>query len=256
MAAGGWPPQQSAVALTSPAPVTTLEVSRQLYAYLETPTALCHRPQLLGGACSSSGALTGHSLLCRDDAYAPQSGHCLVYSAGVGGEWSFAREAAQHKCEVHAFDSGLPTAPPAAAHAAGVRFHQVGLAGGTPTESGAPTATLSQLMEQLGHRDRVIDFLRVDVQGDEWDWLERDAAALSHVRQLGMRVYLSLDRLRRYHGLLWRLHGLGLRLVYTAADAASGRSWDVEGVDGKVAVVYDLVWINRHQCRSAFGCGS
>ncbi|XP_043204943.1 methyltransferase-like protein 24 [Amphibalanus amphitrite] len=256
LASGGWPPQEPVVLLSWPTPVATLEVSRQLYAYLETPTAYCRRLQLLGGSCSSSGALSGHTLLCRDDAYAPESGQCLVYSASSAGEWSFARDAAHYQCEVHVFDPALPTSTPRPEHAAGVQFHRLGLAGRGRTETGAQALTLSELKEKVGHAGRVIDFLRVDVQGDEWGWLERDIEALSDVRQLGMRVYLSLDSLRRHHSLLWKLQALGLRLVYSAADSATGRAWDVEGVDGKVAVVYDLVFINRRRCRATFGCGA
>ena len=254
-AAGGWPPQQPVNLLASPAPVSSLEVSRQLYAYLETPTAWCRRLQVLGGSCSA-GSVSGLSLLCRDDTYAPQSGECIVYTFNVAGEWSFARDAARHRCQVHAFDPSLSRTPPADKASAGVQFHQLGLAGSAGrTESGAATATLTEVMKQLGHAGLVIDYLKVDVQGDEWDWLERDVASLADVRQLGMRVYLSLDSLPRYHRLLWRLHQQGLRLVYTAADSSTGRTWEVAGVDGKVAVVYDLLWINRRRCAAAFGCG-
>ena len=256
MTADGWPPQQPLTLLASKAPVATLDVARQLYGYLETPTAWCRRLQLLGGSCSTAGAVSGHTLLCRDDAYAPQSGECLVYTFDVLGEWSFAKAAARHECEVHVFDPSLTTESPAGEAAVGVNFHRIGLAGSAGrTETGAPAASLSEIKTQLGHAGRVIDYLKVDIQGGEWDWLERDAASLADVRQLGMWVYLNLDSLRRYHGLLWRLHELGFRLVYSAVDSAGGRSWDIDGVDHKVAVAYDLVWINRRRCAATFGCG-
>eukprot|EP00922_Rhytidocystis_sp_ex-Travisia-forbesii_P023493 GHVS01034445.1.p1 GENE.GHVS01034445.1~~GHVS01034445.1.p1 ORF type:complete len:344 (+),score=47.30 GHVS01034445.1:246-1277(+) len=112
-------------------------------------------------------------------------GGCLVYSIGSNGEWSFEQEIYDRKkCEIHTFDHTLKKSikTPSFLH-----FHSWGL--GPPktegeeaagqeggegqkvegsTQGGSELLSLPEIVSRLGHRNRVIDILKVDVEGHEF----------------------------------------------------------------------------------------
>ena len=109
---------------------------------------------------------------------------CLVYSFGIGGEWSF-EDWMSRRCEVHAFDPTKRLRRRHEQYAAGRRpnltFHYAGLgvgAGGSAASlvSGTYGALdsqrikpLSALMQESGHIGRQIDMLKIDCEGCEWE---------------------------------------------------------------------------------------
>eukprot|EP00922_Rhytidocystis_sp_ex-Travisia-forbesii_P023494 GHVS01034446.1.p1 GENE.GHVS01034446.1~~GHVS01034446.1.p1 ORF type:complete len:361 (+),score=63.77 GHVS01034446.1:71-1153(+) len=117
----------------------------------------------------------------RSGALDSGGGGCLVYSIGSNGDWSFEQDIYDRKkCEIHTFDHTLKESikPPSFLH-----FHPWGLgppktegeeAGGQEGGEGQKVEGLTQLLSlpeivsRLGHRKRVIDILKVDVEGHEF----------------------------------------------------------------------------------------
>ena len=111
-------------------------------------------------------AMDGGKWLCDPDAMRrpePEQPGCLVYSVGSEKDTVFERAmVAEHGCEVHTFDHSVEPrwVPPPY-----VSYHRVGLG------QGERMASLPQLVEKLGHRERVIDVLNVDCEGCEYEAL-------------------------------------------------------------------------------------
>ncbi|EFX75553.1 hypothetical protein DAPPUDRAFT_107780 [Daphnia pulex] len=48
--------------------------------------------------------MAGQKAICIDSKVAPQPGNCLIYSFGIGGEWSFDEQMERYGFQVYAFD--------------------------------------------------------------------------------------------------------------------------------------------------------
>ncbi|XP_037089177.1 methyltransferase-like protein 24 [Pollicipes pollicipes] len=224
-----------------------MPLSLQLFNYIETPTVWCRRLSMFGGVCTGSGKVDGDKFVCLDAEYAPTAGACLVYSFGIAHEWSFDKDVTGYGCQVHAFDPSMETYPEGKT-AFGVHFYRTGL--GTKTKN-TPIKwrmmSLTQIRANLSHTQRVIDYLKVDIEGSEWDWLDDDVNSLKSVRQLGMEIHMNEASLARYHNAFRQIHALGFRLAHSSPNRVYGRTETVQGVRRKVALLYELVWLNRHK---------
>lgn len=73
--------------------------------------------------------------------------------------------------------------------------------------------TLASIRKYLLHSYRPIDYLKIDIEGDEWTILEQmlqDGHSLRTVKQIGMEVHLlRSDRLDQYRSLIQRLEASG-----------------------------------------------
>ena len=108
-------------------------------------------------------AMDGGKWLCDPDAMRrpePEQPGCLVYSVGSEKDTGFERAmVAEHGCEVHTFDHSVEPrwVPPPY-----LSYHRVGLG------AGERMASLPQMVEKLGHTERVIDVLKIDCEGCEY----------------------------------------------------------------------------------------
>jgi hypothetical protein len=73
--------------------------------------------------------------------------------------------------------------------------------------------TLTYIRKYLLHSSRPIDYLKVDIEGDEWLILEQmlqDGRSLRDIKQIGMEVHLLYsDHLNHYRNLIRRLEASG-----------------------------------------------
>jgi hypothetical protein len=118
---------------------------------------------------------------------------CLVYSFGVGdmvAQTSFERAASALGCAVHMFDPFVGRARRRETVAPRLDFHALGIWHADT----AVLRTLDSIAAQLGHANRTIDILKMDVEGVEWRALPQIFAsepawlARGRVRQLLMEV--------------------------------------------------------------------
>ncbi len=113
----------------------------------------------------------------RKEANAPP---CLLYSIGSNGNYQWEDgmyEETDGLCEIHVFDySQNYTRHKNSGR--NIHFHQWGLHGTRKPQRGALWKTMPEIIAALGHQDRVIDILKIDCEGCEWDtfqdWIDLD----------------------------------------------------------------------------------
>jgi hypothetical protein len=106
-----------------------------------------------------------------------QQPNCLYYGFGVNGNIEFDITFQNlFRCEMHTFDptpSVVRGVQPANLKSRGIAFHNFGVAGsdGTITLEGSnvPVMSFQTIKERLNHTDKVIDVVKIDVEGSEWE---------------------------------------------------------------------------------------
>ncbi|XP_067657291.1 probable methyltransferase-like protein 24 [Haliotis asinina] len=119
----------------------------------------------------------GNWPVCWDEDYKPRD-PCLVYSFGIGNDFSFDDAMAERGCTVYSFDPSMGVTDHK--HSERVFFKNIGL-GASDTDSFYPNfdgfvrhstswkvRTLKSIMQLLGHEKRVIDVLKIDIEVYEW----------------------------------------------------------------------------------------
>ncbi|XP_005095627.2 methyltransferase-like protein 24 [Aplysia californica] len=115
---------------------------------------------------------------CFDKKYKPTP-PCLVYSFGIDNDFSFDDDMAKHGCEVYSFDPSMGVEDHQRSER--VHFFNMGLAT-TDSDSFEPVMdtytfnkhqkwkirTLSSIKKMLGHENRAIDILKIDIESYEW----------------------------------------------------------------------------------------
>lgn len=76
---------------------------------------------------NTTAVLDGEKSMCMDDKIAPIRGKCLIYSFGIGNNWSFEELMEQYGCQVYAFDSMMGKADHD--RTANIHFYNIGLRG-------------------------------------------------------------------------------------------------------------------------------
>ncbi|XP_046380999.2 probable methyltransferase-like protein 24 [Haliotis rufescens] len=127
---------------------------------------------------------------------------CLVYSFGIWNDFSFDDAMGRLGCEVHSFDPSI--GKKSHNRSDNVHFHDIGLSG-TDDDMFVPTKNiyvnktttwkvrrLGTIKAMLGHADKHIDYLKMDVESSEWPALKDVVRSdlLSAVRQFGIEWHL------------------------------------------------------------------
>jgi len=219
-----------------------------LFNYIEQPQLWCQRLAMLGGSARRGQhreVVDGHKFVCLDTDVAPRR-PCLVYSLGGNDEWSFEMDVIQtFGCEMHTFDPSMPERSGRETH--GAHLHALALAGADGVSwRGWRLRTLTSLRRQLGHERRQIDYLKVDVEGSEWAWLESDIESLRNVSQIGMEIHIgskNVGHLRRIYAALYSIQEAGFRTVFSEPNRVWRRTQHVEGVREPVGLLYEMLWV-------------
>ena len=197
--------------------------------------------------------LDGQKAICiQPPSVAPPPGSCIVYSIGINNEWSFDDIMEKYGCTVYAFDPSMKNAEDQFNRSSGIHFYKIGLGARDETNSkGWKILTLGSIRELLGHQDRVIDYLKIDIEFGEWDVLPElmKPGKLDQVRQLGIEIHFRSDGfLRKYQelaGILWSLereNGM-IRFDSKANPWYSGHFSKV-GIQGSFG--YEIAWYNQN----------
>lgn len=227
------------------------EVDRMV-AYLEEPKMKCSRERFVGSGNNSSGEYRdGAYHFCQDEPYWIGRGHrmtpCLGYSFGIDYEWSFDDALAlDFGCEVHSFDPGMYDEPMHFTRKERIFFHRMGIDTSNSDEKYSramrdysyrkkygsekleelrkwKVRTLKQFMLYLGHRDKIIDMVKIDIegprQGYEIDVIRGFIQSGAHkcIRQLSFELHLfgpiaNPLYVRSAYGMLKGLEAEGFKL--------------------------------------------
>ncbi|XP_069986307.1 uncharacterized protein [Penaeus vannamei] len=159
--------------------------------YAENPQLKCPEMRYFGGEGpreNGPNIADGDKAVCLSPRYDVTPGRCLVYSFGIADDWSFDDAMAEYGCEVYSFDPtiGLETHR----RSERVHFYNVGLGGANHTEViegvNVTILTLGQIIDMLGHTNKTIDYLKMDIEGSEilaFAQLASEQYRLSFVKQ-------------------------------------------------------------------------
>ncbi|XP_074644092.1 uncharacterized protein LOC141900960 isoform X2 [Tubulanus polymorphus] len=160
--------------------------------------------------------------MCLDPAYTIKS-PCLIYSFGINWDFSFDDAVdRQFGCELHAFDPSMKSNDFHRGNK--INFHNMGISGRDGKLNGWNVKTLKNIMTQYGHFEKVIDYLKIDVEYSEWATFEtllKDGVFVN-VRQFGIEYHLpelstnlapsTVDTLRQELAILNGLEKLGFKV--------------------------------------------
>jgi len=206
-----------------------------------------------GKMMTNPSGLDGQKAICiQPQSVAPPPGSCIVYSIGINNEWSFDDTMEKYGCTVYAFDPSMKNAEDQFNRSSGIHFYKIGLGARDETNSkGWKILTLGSIHQLLGHQDRVIDYLKMDIEFGEWDVLPElmKPGKLDQVRQLGIEIHFRSDGfLRKYQelaGILWSLereNGM-IRFDSKTNPWYSGH-FSKLGIQGSFG--YEIAWYNQN----------
>ena len=154
--------------------------------------------------------LDGQKAVCLDPQVRPPPGDCIIYSFGISNEWSFDEAMEAYGCRVFAFDPSMGKGNHN--HSRNIQFFNIGLSDRDyTTEKGWQMKTLSSIYKLLVpfHGERIIDYLKIDIESAEWDVLPQliPSGMFAKVRQLGVEFHLD-NRGDTLEKIIWRVKAI------------------------------------------------
>ena len=169
----------------------------------------------------------GQKFVCMDPEFTLlTTDSCLVYSFGIATDWTFDWDMERFGCTVYAFD---PSVRLESGHMNGtITFLKYGI-GATDhvNDKGWEIRTLDSFVEYLGHKERTIHYLKMDVEVMEFEVLRqqlmwRDSALVQNVEQLGVELHMTMflpvwkhiEFYREMYQTFWVLQRVGFYPFY------------------------------------------
>ncbi|KAF0298834.1 Methyltransferase-like protein 24 [Amphibalanus amphitrite] len=246
-----------------PLPEDDLAMLRELFTYLTKPhPRACHKKARFGGLLARSFATRhmtqdGQKYVCLDPEFTLHtSRRCLVYSFGIATDWTFDWDMERFGCTVHAFDPSIDLA--SGSMNGTISFLRYGL-GATDhrDEHGWQIRTLDTFVDFLGHRERVIHYLKMDVEVMEFEVLRqqvmrmRSSPLARNVEQIGVELHMTLflpvwkhiDFYREMYKTFWVMQRMGYYPFYYESNPMIEADMDVPGLDEKLVSAMEVVWM-------------
>ena len=174
---------------------------------MDTFDTVCNFKARVGGIyLSGCHVMDGQKYICMDELMADiQNQSCIVYSFGIGGDWSFEDGIGAFGCKVYAYD---PSINHAEIRSENVTFRKIGVVGHTTNDD--KYKTLETILKDNGHTNTKISYLKLDIEKGELTalpaWL--GSKSLDNIKQIAMEVHLqppeekvTLDFLRTFKNL-------------------------------------------------------
>lgn len=221
------------------------------YEYIYTPGVPCEFKMMLGGhLAGNSSKLDGDKWVCMDNKFHISPRKCLIFSFGIGHDWSFEDEAERKLgCEVFAFDPTINKRT----HNRTKKIHFFNLGIGDSNNTGpqfkVKTNRYRNILSDLGHLNSVIDILKMDTEGNELrffrDVLEGTPNLLKNVKFIAMEVHIGKSaEITSNHISFWKYFQLldcfGFKIVYSAVNPFTGGTV----VNGRLrSRCFEIVWV-------------
>lgn len=162
--------------------------------------------------------------VCLDRPFYP-SHNCNVYSFGINWDFSFDDAISKLNCTVHSFDPSMNTNTHQ--RSPNVYFYKIGIGGvNIVNKQGWIIRTFGTILKHFKHQDKIIDYLKIDVEYNEWSSLLTmlREGSLRNVKQIGMEIHtrvlfkneLTITHIDRdeyfiWYGILYELEKQGFR---------------------------------------------
>ncbi|XP_045136134.1 uncharacterized protein LOC123519048 isoform X2 [Portunus trituberculatus] len=177
--------------------VPGLQSIEQYRAYLHNTEITCKNLRPFGGKPPAPEA--GMKMVCLDDKFIIKPGSCVVFSFGVGNEWSFEDEFDKFGCKVYAYDPTMnkkdhQRSPNVKFFATGIgSFRGTMNVGMGKKWSMQKVDRFENLVLQAGEDGREIDYVKLDVELSEIDFLQdmlfNSPHVLARIKQIAMEVH-------------------------------------------------------------------
>lgn len=194
--------------------------------------------------------LDGQKAVCLDPVHvAPPSNDCLVYSFGINNDWTFDEAMESYGCQVYAFDPSMKVDNHD--HTPKIHFYKLGLSSRDSTsENGWRFNTLASLYHMLKdkHGDRVIDYLKLDIEYDEWIAIPQiiQSGMMKKIRQLAIEIHLpvedSINRLRNRVSIIRSIEESGMVRFDSKLNPWYHGTFKLLGISGPRG--YEIAWYN------------
>ncbi|XP_045105027.1 methyltransferase-like protein 24 [Portunus trituberculatus] len=139
------------------------------YEYIYTSRVPCDWKMMLGGRLyHKTSKIDGDKWVCLDKQFNISPRRCLIFSFGIGADWSFEDEAeGKLGCKVFAFDPTIKE--DTHNRTENIRFFNLGISDFNKTGPNFKVKTnrYCNILNGLGHLNSIIDILKIDVEGSE-----------------------------------------------------------------------------------------
>ena len=231
----------------------------QIIEYVEwTNSTSCRLTHHIGGHVHPQG-VDGQKAVCMDPLIRPEANtECLVYSFGISNEWTFDEAAELMGCRIYAFDPSMNEK--IHDHSPKIHFYPYGLGdrderwNKDPNMNWTMKSLESVYYNLLKHEDRVIDYLKIDIESSEWIVLPQilSSGMMDRVRQLGLEVHLpeqgGLEEFRQCVRILKSLEDYGL-VRFDSKYNPWSINWNPD-VDYEGFFAYEIAWLNPRLFRT------
>ncbi|XP_046451527.1 uncharacterized protein LOC124199654 [Daphnia pulex] len=140
----------------------------------------------------------GHKAICLDQSISPVYGNCLVYSFGIGNQWSFDESMAHFGCNVYSFDPSMGDNDHDESQ--NIHFYNLGLAAqdGIIPSKQWKMKTASSVYQMLIHRHGpvLIDVFKMDIEFFEWEVIPQmmhSGFLAKIVKQLAVEIHFNVS---------------------------------------------------------------
>ena len=166
--------------------IDTLNEEQQLFDFFTwSNSTSCRLSHDFGGKIGLLG-IDGQKAVCMDPQVRPKPGDCIVYSFGIKDDWTFEQVMEEYGCRVFAFDPSINRTDEKRTDK--ILYFNLGLGAKDEMRKDWHLQPLSVIYRRLAkeqHGQRVIDYLKLDVEMEEWK-------ALPQILQSGMmKRYLT-----------------------------------------------------------------
>jgi len=161
-----------------------------------------------------SRGIDGQYPVCLDE-MPPPPDPCLVYSFGINNEWRFDDTMEAYGCQVYSFDASMKL-PTGFNRSPNIHFYDLFIS--SHDNQTSKSLKLSSIYNMLlpKHGKVVIDYLKIDIENNEWDVLPEivQSGMLKRVRQFAVEIHLTassdLNFYRRYIAILKSIEDAGM----------------------------------------------
>jgi len=161
----------------------------------------------------------GRFSLCLDPSAALRNSSCLVYSFDFFDDLSFEKEMKEQGCKVYHFDpvavlekhlNGNWTSRDDLEKSSRISRKQTHIGKMMPKTSVSIHWAMERLLDKVIHQDNIVDYLKLDIEGEEWDVIPMMIESGLHfkIRQLGVEIHLFKDDLEYYRDLAGKIQEL------------------------------------------------
>ena len=181
---------------------------------------------------------------------------CLVYSFGISTDWTFDWDMEGFGCSVHSFDPSINVT--SGSQNGTISFLHYGIGSEDHVgDYGWKIRTLDSFIKYLGHEDRTIHYLKMDVEYAEYEVLRQqvmlkdESPLVRNVEQIGIELHMMsklpvwehMTFYREMYKTFREMQKMNYFLFHHENNPSVKADMDVPGIDEKLVPAMEVVWM-------------